>query len=366
MIAAKKQKLITELLSIINNWNEYSKEIYGYSKKDAENFLKRIQTGIYSSVLKNTYWFMQTPLVDTLIKIEVEKKNLKSLTNITEENFIVYSCIQEIKEHLDFIYYWDKAYKINYQTKENNYNQPPATLKEQEQFELLYKDILNKNYTWYEAKNIVKELKDLNIKENKNFPHNIKEIRKIFTSKYEPQYTKYIDQIKYSTNILELNKVVTTLLNNLNKNNLDEFIETKKKNIYEEYIRQQFINLKITKLKDAKALLKTLITEKKCIDLSELDIPQPELTPIRKQYNFIYKYTTELEFLEESVEILEKLKEIYQENELYKIILIYNSILISNGIIPIILTKKILKTKDKELKLKILEETIEQTKKFNK
>ena len=367
MIASKTQKITTELIKIINDWNEYSKEIYGYSKNEAENFLKRLQTGIYNSVLKTQYWFAPPPQLDKLIKIEVAKKSIKSLTNITEENYIVYSYIQEIKDHLEFIYYWNKAYHLDYKTKEKNFNQPPASTTEQEQFDTLYKIVLNTNYTWYDAKNISKSLKEINIKENKDFPHNIKEISKIFNNKPTPLHKNYNDKIKYSTNILNLNKIVHNLLEQLTKNNINEFLKNKKESIYEEYIRQQIINCKISNIKEIKVMLQSLLTEKKCMDLSELDITQPLLTTLRKHYTYIYKHTTELEFLEETTEILEKMKMHYKkdENKIYKITLIYNAILISNGIIPIILSPEILKLKEKELIKTILEETINQTKLFN-
>ena len=76
MIAIHRQKMINELIQKINSWNEYSEKIYGYSKYDAENFLKRLQVGIYNAILKNIYWFSTIPSLDTLIQIEVNKKKI--------------------------------------------------------------------------------------------------------------------------------------------------------------------------------------------------------------------------------------------------------------------------------------------------
>lgn len=364
MIAIQKQKMINDLIQRINTWNEYSEKIYGYSKQDAENFLKRLQVGVYNSILKNSYWFANIPDTSTLIKIEIAKKNINSFTNITEENYLVYSTIHNIKEHLEYIYYWNKAYKTSYHTKLNNYEQTPATFKEQEAYDNLYNYVLTKNYTWQEARDIVKNIQKLNIEENQDFPHNVKEIEKIFTPTLNQHFKKYPDKVKYSTNILNLNKVTNELLNKLTITTLPDFIKNKRTCPYEEYIRQLLINTKVIDIDKVKYLLNSLLTPKKVVDLSELDIPQPYLTTIRKHYSFIFKYAAELEYLEESVEILNTLVTIYKDDDekLYKLTLINNAILISYGIIPIPLTNELLEEDNLQT---IITKTINQTKYFN-
>lgn len=359
--------MTNELIQKINNWNEYSEIIYGYSKSAAENFLKRLQVGIYNTILKNVYWFAHTPNADTLIQLEVVRKRLNALSNINEENYIVYSAIHDIKAHLQYIYYWHKAYNSNYTTNLNFYEQSPATKLEQQEFDTLYNQVINTNYTWQQAREIIKKLEDINIYENANFPHNIEEIKNIFFSQINCYYKNYPQKVKYSTNILNLNKTTNNLLNQLTANNIYDFIKRKRNCPYEEYVRQLLINTKITNIEQIKILLNSLLTPKKIIDLEETNIPQPYLTTIKKHYNFMFHNTSDLEYLTESIDILNTLITIFSnsKNKLYEITLINNIILISYGIIPIPLTEEILQLEDKDKNITIIEGTISQINIFN-
>lgn len=367
MIEIHKQKMINELIQQINSWNEYSDKIYGYSKNDAENFLKRLQVGIYNSILKNSYWFVTPPTLDNLIQIEVNKKIINSLTNISEENYIVYSAIHEIKEHIDYLYYWYKSYKVPYYTKENRYEQTPMSYEENNNFTKLYDKVLKNNYTWHEAKHIITNLKHFNVKENKDFPHNIKEIEKIFNSTPTLLFKKYEkEKVKYSSNILKLNKVITNLQNTLTEETINDFINKKRKNKYEEYIRVILHNTKVNDINKTTDILNSLLVEKKLIDISDSSVPQPYLTNLRKHYSFIYNHTTEIEYLEESSDILNNLYNVYKDNNdmLYQISLIYNKLLISYGIIPIPLTTKLLESSNKTKQ--IIDKTIDLANYLNK
>ena len=367
MIEIHKQKMTNELIQKINSWSSFSEKIYGYSKDNAKTFLKRLQVGIYNSILKNSYWFSNIPTLDSLIQIETEKYKIHSLTNISEENYIVYSTIHEIKQHIDLLYYWYKSYKIPYYTKINNHEQTNISYEESNRFMNLYDKVLNTNYSWHETRHIVDNIRKLNIKENKDFPHNIKEIEKIFNSYPTLLFKKYEkEKVKYSSNILKLNKTTNNLLNNLNQDNLEAFISKKRKDKYEEYIRVILHNTKVNNISEVKEILNTLLTEKKIIELNENLVTQPYLTNLRKHYSFIFNHTTEIEFLEESSDILNNLYNIYKDNEdyLYKITLVYNKILISYGIVPIPITTKLLETTNN--KKQVIDKTINLAEYLNK
>ena len=79
---------------------------------------------------------------------------------------------------------------------------------------------------------------------------------------------------------------------------------------FEEYIRRLILNIDTKDITKIKHLLNSLLTPKKIIDLTDKDIPQPYLTTLRKHYSFIFQYTTEIEYLEESVEILQNITKI--------------------------------------------------------
>ena len=120
------------------------------------------------------------------------------------------------------------------------------------------------------------------------------------------------------------------------------------------------IHTKPHNMKEVKNLLNSLLTPKKLLELSSKTIPQPHLTTIRKHYNFIFTYSNDLEFLEESTKILKMIIDINKDKEsaLYEITLTYNMILISFGIIPILLTDKMLGLKEREFKKHIILGTI--------
>lgn len=360
MIKIIKQTMINNLLNKINTWSEYSNKIYGYTKQDAETFLKRLQVGIYDAILKNIYWFKNTPTVDTLLLIELDKRKINSYTNITEENYIVYSIAHEIKEHLNYIYDWNKAYNSYYQTKKNLHIQKPLSKKEYINFLEQYENILKRNFTWKEARAITNSFNDINIYENNNLSQTIFNIEKMFSPVIDNYYKTSVENVKYSTNILTLNRITNDLLNKLTENNIESFLEKKKTSIYEEYIRQILTNTEVKNIDQVKYLLNTLLAPKKIIDLDKY-IKTSNLNRIKKHYSYIFNYTTELEYLEESVEILIELS---ANESLYNLTIINNLILLSYGIIPIPLTKEMFALNKKELTKTIMVKTILQSKNF--
>lgn len=58
MIYVEKKEMIDELKQNLNNWNDYSEKLYGYSKNDAQDFLKRFRIGIYDCGLNGVLWFV--------------------------------------------------------------------------------------------------------------------------------------------------------------------------------------------------------------------------------------------------------------------------------------------------------------------
>ena len=107
---------------------------------------------------------------------------------------------------------------------------------------------------------------------------------------------------------------------------------------------------------------KSLITQNNTKNLNQLlkDLPKKEQTAIQKHYNFIYQNTTELEYIEETVNILNHLIKLIPKSKEkhFTLILIFNTILSSKKIVPPILSKEILKLENEELLKTILIETI--------
>ena len=85
--------------------------------------------------------------------------------------------------------------RINGLKKENN--KTPLTESE-EKIKALIKEVLTTNYNWREVREITKMVNSkLRAKENKNFPHNIEEIKEVF----HPQVTTYFDKLNSTKNL---------------------------------------------------------------------------------------------------------------------------------------------------------------------
>lgn len=357
-----KQIMLEELNQKINTWNNYSETMYGYSKTDAQNFLKRFQIGVYDTILKETFWFQTQVNIDTLINWEKDRKLSSVFTNITEENYIVYSTLLEIKDHINKLVTWKQIYNTNYHTKINNFPQPPLSDQTITQFNLLYKKILNKNYTWRQANEIINNFQKINITENKDFSTNL---ITILESLYNPQpiiyYPNYFRKNIQLLDITSLDKKVKELVHSSDQE-IQHYLTTSPKNYPDNYIIKSIKNLESSNIDNIKELLNSLIVPKKINNLSDYltILPSKDITNIQKYYNFIYKNTTELEYIEEASKILDKLIKALPttEENIQSLIIIFNVILISKKIVPPILTKKILKLDYEERIKSILQTTI--------
>ena len=114
-----KRKLIEETTKRINDWSEYDDMLYDYNKTDAINFLKRLSVGIYDNVIKNTYWFGYKITANKLISWDKARKKNKSLSNITEENYLVFAEMHALMTHVNRINKYPKTYNRYYQTSES-------------------------------------------------------------------------------------------------------------------------------------------------------------------------------------------------------------------------------------------------------
>ena len=362
MIQTNKITISNELNKKINNWEHYSEIMYGYSKNEAIIFLKRFQVGIYDSIIKESLWFTFPINIDNLINYEKDRCKYSIFSNISEENFAIYSIIHSIKEHLEKIEEYPTVYNKNYHTKLNNYIQKPPTKKTKKDFEKLYIATLKKNFTWQEARAIITDYNNFNLTENKDFPENIKELQKIFNPKIITYYPKFFKKATHLLDITLLDKKINQLKSDLNKHNIKEYLNQENDNILDNYIIKSIKNIHTTNLNLIHKLFNSLITKKSIIDLNPLlkSLPEKEKISIQKHYNFIYQNLNELEYIEETAKILKNLiKKFPKTKEKYfNIILIFNTILSSKKIVPPIITKETLKLKEDELIKIIFKETL--------
>lgn len=244
MIYVSKKDMINELEQKIKNWDEYSEEMYGYTIEDANDFLKRFRIGIYDCGLNGVLWFGPKVNVDLLVSWDADRrKNKRTFSNISEENLIVYSVTYEIKSHLARLELHPKAYGDNYVTPINHNIQSPVTQEELSKYQELFKKVLITNYNWREAREIRKSFKIYNIYENKNFPHDIDSIIKVFNPEIKKHFPDFFPG-KCLFETIEVEKLAIKLLNNeYNKENISKFLAKANGNNIEEYVRRQILSI---------------------------------------------------------------------------------------------------------------------------
>ena len=267
-----KRKLIEETTQRINNWSEYDDMLYDYNKTDAINFLKRLSVGIYDNVIKNTYWFGYKITIDKLISWDKARKKNKSLSNITEENYLVFAEIHALMTHVKRINKYPKTYNRYYQTSESWHEQTPTTKKEQQALEQLYKSVLSQNYTWREAREISAKVSKLNIYENYKFPHIIEEIKEAFAKKAKVHFPEFSDKGTCYFDTVEVQKEALTLAKSINEDNLEELFSKDSKDHIEEYLRRMVLSMydipRLVYKRDNYDLKKNLAVVEECLSKS--------------------------------------------------------------------------------------------------
>ncbi len=243
MIQTSKKEMIDELKEKLNNWNEYSEKIYGYSKEDALDFLKRFQIGVYDCGLNGVLWFGPKVNIDLLVAWDADRrKNKRAFSNISEENLIVYSVILEIKLHLLKIELFPQAYKTNYISPINRTIQTPTTKTELNEYIDLLNTVLTTNYTWREAREIRSYFKQFNIYENSDFPHHPETLIKCF----KPEVIKFFPDFfpgKCSFETTPIKEIAQRLLKDYSEKNIIKYLSSENKTHYDKYLIRQIFSI---------------------------------------------------------------------------------------------------------------------------
>lgn len=313
MIYVSKNDMVNELKQRINNWNEYSDDMYGYTIEDAKDFLKRFRIGVYDCGLNGVLWFGPRVSTDILVSWDADRrKNKRTFSNISEENLIVYSVTLEIKNHLKTIELHKKAYNEDYPTTINHNTQSPATKEELNKYDKLFKKVLTTNYNWREAREIRKNFKKYNIYENENFPHEPDKLLKIFTPEIKIHFPNFYPGKCYF-NTIEVETLTTKLLDNFTKENIIKFMSDTSKTHIEEYVKRQILSIidfkriYSKKKKDYTVLKKELNTSSTLTTVASYIIFNNESTT--EVLNLIKGLLSSLSSPKETINIVEKCNE---------------------------------------------------------
>ncbi len=256
----EERKLIKNLLQDIHNPHMSWEEIK-VSKEDAKELLKELIEGKYHSLFENGYWFEPEITYNILVNWKNKREELKNSTErvqeITLENYIA------------FVNLYIVLNRINGLKKENN--KTPLTESE-EKIKALIKEVLTTNYNWREVREITKMVNSkLRAKENKNFPHNIEEIKEVF----HPQVTTYFDKLNSTKNLQmdtrELRQKAKKIKTAITPNNIYQLFLTPAVTPIDKYLRKMILSqFDFQKLEQT-----TGLTEKKVISALKSDLTLP-------------------------------------------------------------------------------------------
>lgn len=238
-----KKTISEDLKDLINNWKEYSEVAYGYSEQDARNFLKRFSISVYDSVLKGVFWFGPRITADLLVSWDSQRrKNGNALSNITEENLIVYSALRAVKDQIDLIKRWSITFNQPYRTRISYNPQTPMSEKEEIDFTKLYNLVLNTNYNWRQARDVLTRFTKLNIYENQNFPHNISDLLTVFNPTPVTYFQNFFPQGRCYYETLPVERRALEMAKNINENNLPILFIKPSEDYIEEYLRRHILS----------------------------------------------------------------------------------------------------------------------------
>lgn len=167
-------------------------QAYKISREEGQRLFRNLYQGKYHSLFEQSYWFGPNISTETLAHWMTKRKTQKSLglptQEITLENYIVYAKLDEILKHTEYI-------KENgqYYISLNGHTQTPLTSEEEEEIKKITQEVLSRNFTWREAREVNKAV-NVKVKPfyNYKFPHDIEEIKEAFN----PEVITYFDKIR--------------------------------------------------------------------------------------------------------------------------------------------------------------------------
>lgn len=250
IIGASDAKIAAELIPLAQKIAEdiacdYAAifEIEQIQINEAKEFLEALRQGKYNSLLDKKYWFGNGLNEYSIIKWNSARKKLEEqgikCNEISRENYIVFAKLNEILNHIARI-----SKDGSYYIRENGHSQTPATSDEIDRVETLKQAVLTREYSWREAREIIRSVGRLNMYTDYKFPHNIDQIVKAFNPTIITFYDKINNTALSSDLTLEAIKTrASLLLNNLTIDNLIAFFTTPNRDSIDEYIKRMILSM---------------------------------------------------------------------------------------------------------------------------
>lgn len=217
-------------------------QAYKISREEGQRLFRDLYQGKYHSLFEQSYWFGPNISTETLAHWMTKRKTQKSLglptQEITLENYIVYAKLDEILKHTEYI-------KENgqYYISLNGHTQTPPTSEEEEEIKKITQEVLSRNFTWREAREVNKAV-NVKVKPfyNYKFPHDIEEIRKALN----PEVITYFDKIREDKTLqldpTPLNVRAKEINDKLTERNIHRLFMMPATTPLEQYLRQMIFS----------------------------------------------------------------------------------------------------------------------------
>ena len=242
---------------VFNNKYDFKSDI---TPDDIEYTIKKLLSGNYN--------FLAVPYLeldhDTLVSWNKDLFNFNITSKQTIADYLVYSCFNFIAKQVDYLDVNDY-----YLLREQGLKQSKATNVEKEALENLRANILKRNYSWQEAQEVKRRIKNLDIANSFSFPHNIDEIKSCFNINLMTLHDQIDEDIKLSTDTTDLRECVKKYVEVLQRKKLRidadvmrPLFKTKSESYIDEYIRRMILSI---------------------ISLSDIEVDKKELPSIQTE-----------------------------------------------------------------------------------
>lgn len=217
-------------------------QAYKISREEGQRLFRDLYQGKYHSLFEQSYWFGPNISTETLAHWQEKREEQKSLglptQEITLENYIVYAKLDEILKHTEYI-------KENgqYYISLNGHTQTPPTSEEEEEIKKITQEVLSRNFTWREAREVNKAV-NVKVKPfyNYKFPHDIEEIKEAFN----PEVITYFDKIREDKTLqldpTPLNVRAKEINDKLTERNIHRLFMMPATTPLEQYLRQMIFS----------------------------------------------------------------------------------------------------------------------------
>ncbi len=218
-------------------WQEYK-----ISRERGQQLYRDLYQGKYHSLFNRSYWFGPSVFTKILAHWQEQREKQKLLglptQEITLENYIVYANLDGILNHIHRI-----QERGEYYVALNGYIQTPPTPEEEEELKKLAQEVLSRNFTWRESREVNKAV---NVKvrpfHNYKFPHDIEEIKETFN----PEVITYFDKIRedktLQLNPTPLNRRAKEINEKLTVRNIHQLFMMPATTPLEQYLRQMIFS----------------------------------------------------------------------------------------------------------------------------